>query len=239
MWRKIDNARSIPHLFAVSIPRHVKIGLCKSPPHTRMILGGLAFHLGEKFLTKNFRKRLKVAIRELFEKARAAREAAAKIMDSEPIGVEEGWKALLQAEPFVFALSGSEQQAYSGFYFAYENFLARALEVKTGEWPRPTSKVGTTLKSTFGEAIWAQCWNYARFRSPGMFATLSPIEAVVPTLRLLRFRRSRSRTERSTSSRRPPAGSTARFTPGFSRSSGARPRNNASLGPADRRQSRA
>lgn len=158
-WRRIDYARVLPFVLATSIPGIVGNAIkATSDSFPEMILREIMIRMGNQPLARQARKKLEKVVKELHTKAKAVREVLSNTYPFK-FQAEEAWQNMLEARPFCLGLAASEQAAYTGLYFAYECFLARTVEAKTGTWPGTTRQIGERFLAEFGEEPWRDCWD--------------------------------------------------------------------------------
>lgn len=157
-WRMTDYARVMPFVLATSIPAVVASAIRATSENVpEMVLRGIMDRMGNVIMPRRVRARLELVVRGLHQQAKEVRQALSETWPFK-FQAEEAWEGLLKEKAFCLGLAASESQAYTGLYFAYENFLARVVEQTTGKWPAQTWAIGEGIKAQLGEDTWNQCW---------------------------------------------------------------------------------
>lgn len=81
-----------------------------------------------------------------------------------PSELPDLWRELLSQDGFRIGLAASAAQGFTGHYFAYEHFLARVIETRSGAFPRTTADLEKSLEQQL-PSVFAQCWNDHRIQA--------------------------------------------------------------------------
>ena len=156
-WRMADLSRSMAWLLVQSIQGFVSEGF----------QAGVRSHAGAvELVVKKKRKKVSERIHRLLKHASQEALSAAgqtkEVLANERVIHERAqadFDDLIKTPQFAMSLQASESQAFISFYFEYENFLARVIEARTGEFPDKTWKLVEALKKEFGKEAKKSLWD--------------------------------------------------------------------------------